>query len=78
MYVFDRRMHMEFGPKNDPDYRQLGECEDCGAPTNEFVNRDRGGERILVLLCDDCAAASTDPTAKNSDDVGRRDSQAAG
>ena len=78
MYVFDRRMHMEFGPKDDPDYRQLGECEECGAPTNEFVNRDRDGERILVLLCDDCAAASTDPTARNSDDVGRRDSQAAG
>ena len=55
LYVFDRRLHVEFGPRDDPEFTQLGECEDCGAPTNTFANRDRGGERILVLLCESCA-----------------------
>lgn len=64
LYVFDRRMHMEFGPRNDPAFTQLGACEDCGAPTNEFANRDRGGERILVLLCAECAAASGAETSR--------------
>ncbi|WP_333619723.1 oxygen-dependent tRNA uridine(34) hydroxylase TrhO [Dietzia sp.] len=55
LYVFDRRLHVEFGPRDDPEFTQLGECEDCGAPTNTFANRDRGGARILVLLCESCA-----------------------
>lgn len=53
LYVFDDRMHMEFGD----GAAQLGHCADCGAPTNTFHNRDDSdGTRIQVLLCDSCAA----------------------
>ncbi|TNL95367.1 rhodanese-related sulfurtransferase [Corynebacterium tapiri] len=57
LYVFDRRMHMEFGE----DAAQLGHCVQCDAPTNTFhncVNEDDC--RRQILLCDDCASdAST-------------------
>ncbi|AWB82839.1 hypothetical protein C3B44_11290 [Corynebacterium yudongzhengii] len=54
LYVFDKRMHMEFG---DGDAAQLGHCVHCAAPTNTFhncINEDTC--RKQVLLCDDCAS----------------------
>ena len=55
LYVFDDRMHMEFGEGS----KQLGHCADCGAPTNTFFNRDTpDGTRVQVLLCEDCAATT--------------------
>lgn len=53
LYVFDKRMHMEFGD----DYTRLGHCINCGNPTNKFehcVNEDEC--RQLVLMCPDCYA----------------------
>lgn len=54
LYVFDRRMHMEFGAPGDPRYVQLGFCEDCGAPTNSFANCDDEDCRTLRLVCTAC------------------------
>lgn len=54
LYVFDRRMHMEFGAPDDPRYVQLGHCEDCGAPTNSFANCDDEDCRTLRLVCTSC------------------------
>ena len=55
LYVFDKRMHMEFGAGvDDPGFIQLGHCK-CGQPTNKFehcVNEDNC--RDLVLMCADC------------------------
>lgn len=51
LYVFDKRMHMEFGE----DYKRLGHCIHCEAPTNKFehcINEDTCRE--LVLMCPDC------------------------
>lgn len=51
LYVFDKRMHMEFGE----DFKALGHCIHCGAETNKFehcVNEDDC--RQLVLMCPDC------------------------
>ena len=56
LYVFDKRMHMEFGDGvEDEDYVQLGHCVHCGKPTNTFqncINEDTC--RRQVLICDDC------------------------
>ncbi|NLG54279.1 MAG: rhodanese-related sulfurtransferase [Rhodococcus sp.] len=48
LYVFDRRMHLEFSP----EAKTLGRCEQCGAPTSTFRN-DRDNDR-LVLTCASC------------------------
>ncbi|APT85721.1 rhodanese-related sulfurtransferase [Corynebacterium aquilae] len=53
LYVFDKRMHMEFA--DDEDFKQLGHCINCGADTNKFehcINEDEC--RKLVLMCKDC------------------------
>lgn len=68
LYVFDGRMHTEFGAPEDPDFVQVGHCAHCGAPTNQFYNC--GNEpacrrqylsceecRERTLLCDVCASA---------------------
>ena len=52
LYVFDKRMHMEF----TPDTVTIGKCEQCGAPSNKFENCSNENCRELVLLCPECAA----------------------
>jgi UPF0176 protein len=53
LYLFDRRMHMEFSP----DAAHLGHCIHCGEPTDTFHNCVNGDCRDMVLLCDTCAAS---------------------
>lgn len=54
LYVFDKRMHLEFG---HGDAKQLGECVQCAKPTNTFVNCiNEDTCRKQVLLCDSCAS----------------------
>lgn len=48
LYVFDRRMHMEFSE----DAKTIGQCVICGEPTNNFYNDDTRENREQVLLCD--------------------------
>lgn len=56
LYVFDKRMHMEFG---DGDAKQLGFCIHCDTPTNTFINCvNEDTCRKQVLLCDDCASST--------------------
>ncbi|QNP93125.1 rhodanese-related sulfurtransferase [Corynebacterium zhongnanshanii] len=52
LYVFDRRMHMEFSE----DARVLGTCRECGTGTNDFHNCVNEECRKQTLLCEDCAA----------------------
>ncbi|NKX53415.1 oxygen-dependent tRNA uridine(34) hydroxylase TrhO [Arthrobacter mobilis] len=52
LYVFDRRMHLEF----TPEARTLGRCERCEAPTSKFENCSNPSCRKLTLYCADCAA----------------------
>ena len=54
LYVFDKRMHMEFSP----DAKNLGACLHCGTATNTFHNCINGNCREMILLCDSCAASS--------------------
>ncbi|QNG18740.1 rhodanese-related sulfurtransferase [Rhodococcus triatomae] len=49
LYVFDRRMHVEFSP----DAVTLGACAHCGAPTSTYRN-DPDDDRRLVLTCASC------------------------
>ena len=53
LYVFDKRMHMEFSP----DARSLGRCEVCGTATPTFVNCAEPTCRQLFLCCEDCTAS---------------------
>lgn len=53
LYVFDGRMHMEFGE----DYARLGHCIHCGEPTENFVNCiNEDTCRKQVLICEECAS----------------------
>ncbi|RAV34204.1 putative rhodanese-related sulfurtransferase [Corynebacterium heidelbergense] len=54
LYVFDRRMHMEFSDASTV----IGRCSRCDAPTNDFHNAG-GPERKQVLLCESCAGEVT-------------------
>lgn len=55
LYVFDKRMHAEFGAPGDPDYVQLGHCRHCGAATNTFYNcTNEPGCRVQYLSCEEC------------------------
>lgn len=56
LYVFDGRMHQEFGRNTVP----LGRCERCEQPAATYVNRD-DETRDLVLRCSECLAASRTP-----------------
>ncbi|AZA14721.1 putative rhodanese-related sulfurtransferase [Corynebacterium choanae] len=52
LYVFDRRMHMEFSD----EAKQLGQCVHCETPTNDFVNCHNEACRKQTLMCASCAA----------------------
>ena len=52
MYVFDKRMHVEFSR----DARTIGKCVRCSAPTNKFENCSNSSCRNLTLYCAECAA----------------------
>ncbi|MFD1214414.1 rhodanese-related sulfurtransferase [Arthrobacter sp. GCM10027362] len=52
LYVFDRRMHLEF----TPEARTLGRCVRCTAPSSKFENCSNPSCRKLALYCADCAA----------------------
>ena len=59
LYVFDKRMHTEFGAgaDDDPDFVQLGHCVHCGAPTNQHYNCANEPEcRQQYLSCEACRA----------------------
>ncbi|GHD02955.1 UPF0176 protein Cgl2992/cg3319 [Zhihengliuella salsuginis] len=52
LYVFDKRMHLEF----TPDAVTIGECVGCHAATNKFENCSNPSCRNLRLFCAVCAA----------------------
>ncbi|AGF73699.1 rhodanese-related sulfurtransferase [Corynebacterium halotolerans] len=53
LYVFDKRMHMEFGE----DHQRLGRCIHCGGATENFINCvNEDTCRKQVLVCEACAA----------------------
>ncbi|MGO4383102.1 oxygen-dependent tRNA uridine(34) hydroxylase TrhO [Specibacter sp. RAF43] len=52
LYVFDKRMHMEFSDAA----ATIGRCVRCAAPTNKFENCSNLSCRNLNLYCADCAA----------------------
>ncbi|GAA4518101.1 oxygen-dependent tRNA uridine(34) hydroxylase TrhO [Brevibacterium yomogidense] len=54
LYVFDNRMHMEFGDGAE----SLGSCTECGGRTPLFVNCTNGSCRTQFLKCEDCTAAA--------------------
>ncbi|MBT1001328.1 rhodanese-related sulfurtransferase [Paenarthrobacter sp. DKR-5] len=51
LYVFDRRMHLEFSD----EAKTLGRCVRCSAPTSKFENCSNPSCRTLSLYCADCA-----------------------
>lgn len=58
LYVFDNRMHMEFGE----GVESLGTCVGCGARTPLFVNCANGECRAQYLRCPACTEAGRDRT----------------
>ncbi len=52
LYVFDKRMHLEFSD----DAVTIGECSECGAPTNDYVDCGNVSCRSLRLVCPSCVA----------------------
>ncbi|MCT1412893.1 rhodanese-related sulfurtransferase [Corynebacterium sanguinis] len=57
LYVFDKRMHTEFGAPDDPAYVQLGHCGHCAEPTNQFYNCAAEPDcRSQYLSCEACRA----------------------
>ena len=57
LYVFDKRMHMEFGA----GAKSLGSCIECGERTPKFVNCVHPSCRSQFLRCEDCTAAGKHP-----------------
>ena len=53
LYVFDKRMHMEFSD----EAVTIGRCVRCENPTNKFENCSNPSCRNLNLYCADCASA---------------------
>ena len=52
LYVFDRRMHLEFSDRAKP----VGRCVRCAAPTHKFENCSNPSCRNLNLYCAACSA----------------------
>lgn len=50
LYVFDRRMHVEFSP----DARSLGRCAQCDEPTPRYVKCADPQCRRQFLCCESC------------------------
>ncbi|MBV7362831.1 rhodanese-related sulfurtransferase [Actinomycetaceae bacterium TAE3-ERU4] len=63
LYVFDRRMHMEFGE----DAAQLGKCVTCGNATHKFYNCANDKCRKMILLCPSCADTKSRSTCGAED-----------
>ncbi|RAG67684.1 hypothetical protein DN536_35710, partial [Burkholderia multivorans] len=53
LYVFDKRMHVEFGEGAE----SIGHCVECGTRTPEFVNCANLECRKQYLRCAECTAA---------------------
>jgi UPF0176 protein len=51
LYVFDDRMKMDF----TAEPKLMGDCDGCGAKTNDFFDCSSLACRDLVLLCKECA-----------------------
>jgi UPF0176 protein len=68
LYVFDKRMNMEFSDKA----KTIGECEKCSAPTSQFYNCADLGCRDLILLCEDCAAKPENLACQDTHIRGRK------
>jgi len=68
LYVFDKRMNMEFSDKA----KTIGECEKCSAPTSQFYNCADLGCRDLILLCEDCAAKPKNLACQDTHIRGRK------
>ncbi|MBD7950536.1 MULTISPECIES: oxygen-dependent tRNA uridine(34) hydroxylase TrhO [Oerskovia] len=54
LYVFDERMHVEFGTETVP----LGACSECGGATAKYENCVDPGCQTLRLFCADCAGVA--------------------
>ncbi|WP_125612435.1 rhodanese-related sulfurtransferase [Specibacter cremeus] len=54
LYVFDKRMHVEFSD----DAATIGRCVRCTAPTSKFENCANPSCRTLSLYCAGCAGAA--------------------
>ena len=66
LYVFDKRMHMEFGSGAE----SLGSCLECGKRTPKFVNCANENCRQQFLRCEDCTRAGLHPTCGSCVSVG--------
>ena len=66
LYVFDKRMHMEFGSGAE----SLGSCLECGKRTPKFVNCANENCRQQFLRCEDCTSAGLHPTCGSCVSVG--------
>ena len=66
LYVFDKRMHMEFGEGAE----SLGSCLECGKRTPKFVNCANEKCRQQFLRCEDCTRAGLHPTCGSCVSVG--------
>jgi UPF0176 protein len=50
LYIFDKRMNMEFSQ----NYKVIGKCEKCAAPSSKYYNCTNPNCRVLTLACSEC------------------------
>lgn len=55
LYVFDKRMHMEFSE----EAAVIGRCVRCDSPSSKFENCSNPSCRNLNIYCEDCSADSS-------------------
>ena len=68
LYVFDDRMKMDFA--GEP--KLLGDCDACGAKTNDFYDCSSLACRDLVLLCPECVQIPSSLACKPEHTRGKR------
>lgn len=65
LYVFDKRLKMEFGPEHEV----LGRCDYCDSPTEEFYNCDINTCRDRLLVCDSCQQSRSSIRCSRCEDM---------
>ncbi len=63
LYVFDRRIMMGFYT-NDNKHKVVGMCDNCGAPSEQYLNCENKTCNKHMILCDDCIAQTVEKHGK--------------
>jgi UPF0176 protein len=57
LLVFDGRETMGFN-LDDPNYKSVGKCRNCGVPSENIVNYWKGKHDVYGIICEDCISSN--------------------